>query len=388
MARSVIATLPARTLARHRADLIDHAHGAATPADLFTVVSKRLRRLVPFDGALWMGTDPASGLPTVPTVLENLEHADPGQCLSYWESEFLVEDVNLFRDLSNSDTPAAGLRERTDDRPARSPRYRRFLRPLGIEDELRAVLQTGKTRWGQVSLFRENRAAPFTPEETALVASLSAPLAQALRVRARVPEDAGVGALDAPGVMTFDASGALTSINDEARQWLDELPRSWFPRGPIDENPPNWVVATLARARAVTEERDRGAARVRLRTRSGRWLVCHASTLRDADGAIEASALVIEPAQAAEVAPIVAEAHELSRREKEVAQLLAHGASTADIARELFISTHTVRDYVKAIFAKVGVSSRGELVAKLFAEHYAPLHMAPDNLVVVRREAA
>jgi DNA-binding NarL/FixJ family response regulator len=164
--------------------------------------------------------------------------------------------------------------------------------------------------------------------------------------------------------------------------------RSWFPRGPIDENPPNWVVATLARARAVTEERDRGAACVRLRTRSGRWLVCHASTLRDADGAIEASALVIEPAQAAEVAPIVAEAHELSRREKEVAQLLAHGASTADIARELFISTHTVRDYVKAIFAKVGVSSRCELVAKLFAEHYAPLHMAPDNVVVVRREAA
>jgi hypothetical protein len=34
-----------------------------------------------------------------------------------------------------------------------------------------------------------------------------------------------------------------------------------------------------------------------------------------------------------------------------------------------------VRDYVKAIFEKVGVSSRGELVAKLFAEHYAPTHL-------------
>lgn len=41
---------------------------------------------------------------------------------------------------------------------------------------------------------------------------------------------------------------------------------------------------------------------------------------------------------------------------------------------------HTVRDYVKAIFAKVGVSSRGELVAKLFAEHYAPLHLDPANV--------
>lgn len=30
---------------------------------------------------------------------------------------------------------------------------------------------------------------------------------------------------------------------------------------------------------------------------------------------------------------------------------------------------------MKAIFAKVGVSSRGELVAKLFAEHYEPTHL-------------
>jgi DNA-binding NarL/FixJ family response regulator len=29
-----------------------------------------------------------------------------------------------------------------------------------------------------------------------------------------------------------------------------------------------------------------------------------------------------------------------------------------------------VRDHVKAIFDKVGVTSRGELVAKLFTDHY------------------
>ncbi len=34
-----------------------------------------------------------------------------------------------------------------------------------------------------------------------------------------------------------------------------------------------------------------------------------------------------------------------------------------------------MRDYIKAVFDKVGVSSRGELVAKLFAEHYSdPFH--------------
>jgi hypothetical protein len=53
-------------------------------------------------------------------------------------------------------------------------------------------------------------------------------------------------------------------------------------------------------------------------------------------------------------------------------------------AGRLHLSPHTVRDYVKAIFDKVGVSSRGELVAKLFADHYAPLHLAPNGVDAVQ----
>jgi hypothetical protein len=40
-----------------------------------------------------------------------------------------------------------------------------------------------------------------------------------------------------------------------------------------------------------------------------------------------------------------------------------------------------VRDYVKAVFEKFAVSSRGELVARLFGEHYAdPLHATMAHL--------
>jgi DNA-binding NarL/FixJ family response regulator len=90
---------------------------------------------------------------------------------------------------------------------------------------------------------------------------------------------------------------------------------------------------------------------------------------------------VIEPAQPSEIAPIIAEAYELSCREREITELIARGCGTAEIATRLFLSRHTVRDYVKTIFVKVGVSSRGELVAQLFNEHYAAIHTDPANIV-------
>ena len=94
---------------------------------------------------------------------------------------------------------------------------------------------------------------------------------------------------------------------------------------------------------------------------------------------------MIEPAKASEVAPIITEAYDLSPRERQITQLIARGAGTADIAAGLHLSAHTVRDYVKAIFEKVGVSSRGELVARLFAEHYAPIHFALGEHDAARR---
>ena len=102
--------------------------------------------------------------------------------------------------------------------------------------------------------------------------------------------------------------------------------------------------------------------------------MCHGSCLRAADGSAETTAVVLEPAKVAEIAPIIVQAYDLSEREQQVTRLIARGFGTADIAGELFLSPHTVRDHVKAVFNKVEVSSRGELVAKLFAEHYWPEH--------------
>ncbi|GII94072.1 hypothetical protein Ssi02_43030 [Sinosporangium siamense] len=64
---------------------------------------------------------------------------------------------------------------------------------------------------------------------------------------------------------------------------------------------------------------------------------------------------------------MVAQAYGLTARELEVAHLVARGLPTGEIAAELFVSPHTVRDHLKAAFRKTDVSVRGELVARLFA---------------------
>jgi DNA-binding CsgD family transcriptional regulator len=380
---------PVHNTAHAREAVLDRARSAETISELFEAVSARLRRLVPFDAAVWLGSDPATGVPAAPTVSENMlgrTRLDLQYCLRVWESEFLDHDVNSFSDLTRAEVPAGGLRIATRDRPARSSRYREVLREKGFGDELRAVLRLDGHPWALVGLFREQGRPAFASNEIELVSGLSRPLAETLRDHIRPPQQpiADVG-VPGPGLMLFAASGELVSVNDDALAWLGDLPEGLGEQPAIGSRLPIFVVATLMKARAVAEELESGPARVRIRSRTGRWLVCHASCLRDADGRLGHTALVIEPASSSEIAPIIVRAYDLSTREQQITKLIAHGHDTAAIAFQLHLSAHTVRGYIKAIFEKVGVRSRGELVTKLFAEHYATAHLDPSNHTISRQ---
>lgn len=60
----------------------------------------------------------------------------------------------------------------------------------------------------------------------------------------------------------------------------------------------------------------------------------------------------------------VSEVDQLSRREREVLDQLARGAAYKQIASTLGISIETLRGYIKSIYRKLHVHSRGEAVAK------------------------
>ncbi len=344
--------------------------------ELLEAVASEVGKAVPFDGSLWLGVDPATLLGTSPGRATGI---DGSHCSPFWDREFHVQDVLLFRDLARHPVSVGTLRTATDDQPARSARYREFLAPQNYDDELRAVFRTGDSAWGLLGLFREKGRPAFDASDVAFVSAVSELIATALRAYV-VAATPWLTSPATPGMLLFADDDRLVSSNPEALQWLEELrplsgrDGSWVLRlnegRPFDIDIPTSLVALVARAKAVADGLERGPARLRLRGRNGRWLVLHASCLDGAPGA-RTVAVMIEPAKSAEIAPIIIEAYALTPRERDVVRAIARGLSTAEIAAELYLSSHTVRDYIKSVFEKIGVSSRGELVAKLFAEHYA-----------------
>jgi DNA-binding CsgD family transcriptional regulator len=156
--------------------------------------------------------------------------------------------------------------------------------------------------------------------------------------------------VDAPGLVLLDAANRVDAVTPAARHWLGELL--------FDEELPSVVHAMANHARRAGRPDTPGPlqpAKARARTRSGRWLVLHGSLVDgDPDGRV---AVILEPARPPQIAPLVAMAYGLSPRERDIARLVLQGLSTSEIATELFLSPHTVQDYLKAIFDKVGVRS-------------------------------
>jgi DNA-binding CsgD family transcriptional regulator len=171
----------------------------------------------------------------------------------------------------------------------------------------------------------------------------------------------------------------VVAITPAAERWLAEVAE-------MDQSHklalPSAISAVVARLQAIERSTEVSPAllpKVRLRTASGHWLVLHASRLSgpSTPGQI---AVIFEVARPAEMAPLIVQAYDLSKRESEIMQSVLRGLSTAEMVATFQISSNTVQDHLKAIFEKVGVSSRRELVGQLFAQQYRPRLVAGRDL--------
>jgi DNA-binding CsgD family transcriptional regulator len=320
-----------------------------------------LRRLLPVDAVFLATADPDTLLFTDAYAEEPLDAATN----LFLENEFGCVDVNKFATLAASNRPVAWLDQATRNDRLSSPRYRDIMRPLGLGDELRAALIVDHQCWGFLCLHREDAHLGFTVAEAALITRISSQLAvglrQAVLLNARhTPERS------APGVVLLSDDLSLVAMTAEAEHLLSLVDGAAVGGLPV----PVYAVAAalLALQRGVASSQLPSA---RVPTMTGTWLRLHASRLPEptSEGRI---AVVVDPAEGSAAASLLLSAHGLTSREAEVARLVLRGTSTRVIADTLHITQHTVQDHLKAVFDKVGVRSRRDLVGQLLGVAQAP----------------
>jgi DNA-binding CsgD family transcriptional regulator len=267
--------------------------------------------------------------------------------------EFAGPDINQFRAIAKRRVPVGILRHDTRGRPERSARYREFLQPcFGFHDELRVVFRFQGHTWGMLGLYRSEPGPAFTPAEAALLAAAAGTVTAQIR---RVLFAAAGGPPDrppaGPAVIVVDRGNRVKSSSPAGQYGLTEF--GGVTHGSLPLN-------LLA---AVCSARDGGVGVLaRIRTDAGCWLAVRGAVLSGADGDV---VITLDPAGPQDITPLALAAFGLSGREQEVAMLVLEGAGTAAIAGRLHLSPHTVQDHLKSVFAKAGVASRRELVARV-----------------------
>lgn len=359
-----------RTTERVSREIIRLCHKGLDSQTLRVEAIKQLRRALPIDVSFFATVDPATLLFTGAVTDDILERVTP----QFIENEFLQDDVNKFVWLARSAHRVGSLVQATQQRLEHSPRYRDILAPLALGDELRAALTTNGVCWGFLCLHRERSSPPFTAADAAFLRRLTPHLAEGLRAALLLGSAAGPtrGRGEEPGVLLLADDLSVTATTPFAERWLAELAEA---DRLAAVGLPHAVYAAAARLQAL--ERDDNLQpdlmpKVRVRAASGQWLLVHASRLSAARATRGQIAVILEVARPVEMAPLVAHAYALSKREAEIVQLVAQGQSTTEISTTLRIATNTVQEHLKAIFEKVGVRSRRELVGQLFAQQYQP----------------
>ena len=206
--------------------------------------------------------------------------------------------------------------------------------------------------WGSLILVRDRGRPDFDPETMGAVERLAGTLVQGLR-RTVVAQQATIDqTTHGPGLVVLDRHGQVESLTPAARHWLDHLGQDppvltrWPPRpasGPTRARGPYPHRAVAHPARRPAGRRPPGSGvgdhRAAPARRAG-------------------------PAAGRRLWPL--------GREQAVAALVFQGRSTRQIARALSISPYTVQEHLTAVFDKVGVRSRGELVGQVFFRHCLP----------------
>jgi DNA-binding CsgD family transcriptional regulator len=319
-----------------RRDVAALAYTGLDVAELHAAAIALVDRVVPCELTCWASMDPDSGAISSMTSGVNRIPQQYEPVLA--SCEYTPGEPHTFAALAQRGDTVARLEDK------RSTRLNEVWRPLGLSHELRALFWADDTCWGAAGIVRTS---DFSERELEFLASVAPALGAATRVAARTTAQQSQRA---PAIVVVAEDGAIRASTAAAAEWREEL----------EEVAPGRF-AVMVRAAAAGART--GTFKARVRDAHGGWILLEASELLSDDN-VEA-AVTISRATGAELTGLLLKAYGVTAREQEICHEVLAGQSTAEIAARLTISPYTVQDHLKSLFAKFGVRSRAELVAKL-----------------------
>jgi DNA-binding CsgD family transcriptional regulator len=316
-----------------------------------------LQRVIGFDRWCWVLADPDALIPLGGIADHDYGPAVPRVLELEYSGDFAAMDA-----VARRAEPVASLSADTGGDLHRSSRWDEVLRRVGIGDEAVVACRDAFGCWGWIKTYRDSGDRPFDDTDLDLLATVASSLAP--MVRRRLTDEHRAGELEPhqSGVIVLDPDLTPVSRTSGAGAWIDALPgAALFARWgmlPAEVYP----LATLARS-----GRASSGVRVLERAVDGRWVMIEAAPLEGDDGG--KTVVTFRGATARETFDRLCRAHGLTQRERDVVGAVLAGLDTRRVTERLFISAHTVQDHLKSVFSKVGVRSRGELLATFNASH-------------------
>ncbi|TWS23634.1 helix-turn-helix transcriptional regulator [Tsukamurella sputi] len=337
--------------------------------DFLSEAVTAVRRAVPWVGACVGTHDPASLMLTSARKYGSLV-ANHDHDMLWGTLEYGAAESTSFRSLAFENVRAVSMLQLPREVIASSPRMNRLMRPVyGFADEARLVFRDSAGVWGCLAVFRGG-AARFSDDDVDFLGSLSESFARGVRGGILTRLGAGTGedlSNNGPAVVMVDSAGEISQISRGAEALLRTLATTVH-----DGDPRGLVIGLAAAARRAGDTSGAPLPRARVRTPSGHWLVLHASPMDCRDGATGDVVVTIEEARPPEIVALVVAAFGLTQRERDVTRMVLQGCDTKEIAAALHLSGYTVQDHLKSVFAKAGVRSRRELIARIYFDQYVP----------------
>jgi DNA-binding CsgD family transcriptional regulator len=308
-----------------------------------------LEQVVGNDLTCWAAMDP--GTLVISSMTSGRVHIPAEYEPKLAETEYAADNPNSFAELARRPYPVARLSDLPYREVVRHRRLNEVWRPLGIEYEVRAAFTVDGDCWGAAGFVRGGT--EFTDREVEFLGSVAPAIGAATRVAVRTDAHGYQGGVG-PSIVVTGPSGEPRAVTPAAQSWQDAL----------DEIAPGRFNTLLRAVVTGTRAAATGTFQARVQTATGGWVVMQGSRLISDDDQSEV-VVTIEPASGRHLVGMLLAAYGLTTREREICLEVIAGRPTADIADRLSISPHTVQDHLKAAFTKVGVRSRGELVATL-----------------------